>query len=182
MSFSAKNSIQNFILGFCFVFLLLGVAHAFQPGEKAPDFSLPNLEGKTVSLSSYSGQVVVLELGTTWCPGCRFQSEEIGKLVELFAGERVAIYEIFMQETADTVRSYLGEMGLGTGHALLDDGQVQRAYNIYLIPRVLVVDASGKVVFDRGMVKAVELEAVVRSLLKKMPKKSPEEPPGRTES
>lgn len=166
MNFSVRNFIQNAGVVFTLLLLSLGSAHAFQSGEQVPDFSLPDLAGKTVSLSSYSGQVVVLELGTTWCPGCRFQSAEIGKLAELFAGEEVAVYEIFMQETADTVRSYLEGLELDTAHALLDDGQVQRAYNVYLIPRVLVINGEGKVVFDRGMVEASELETIIRPLLK----------------
>ncbi len=35
-----------------------------------------------------------------------------------------------------------------TFHALLDDGQVYKAYNIYLIPRLLVIDPEQVVQFD----------------------------------
>jgi hypothetical protein len=35
-----------------------------------------------------------------------------------------------------------------TFQALLDDGQVYKAYNVYLIPRLLVVDAEQSIRFD----------------------------------
>ena len=43
----------------------LGLA-AFQEEVAAPEFTLPDLQGKEVSLSDYRGQVVFLTFWTTW--------------------------------------------------------------------------------------------------------------------
>ena len=37
----------------------------------APDFAVPDLSGQAVRLSNLRGQVVLLNLWTTWCPPCR---------------------------------------------------------------------------------------------------------------
>lgn len=44
------------------------------------DFTLPDLEGKPVSLSDYRGKWVIVNYWATWCPPCL---EEIPELVSL---------------------------------------------------------------------------------------------------
>jgi peroxiredoxin len=56
----------------------LGVTSAEHP--LAPEFSLPELTGKTLNLSDYRGKVVFLDFWATWCEPCR---EEIPHFVEL---------------------------------------------------------------------------------------------------
>jgi peroxiredoxin len=46
----------------------------------APDFSLPNLSGGELDLSTYRGKVVLLDFWATWCVPCR---EEIPHFVDL---------------------------------------------------------------------------------------------------
>jgi len=140
-------------------------ALGFQVGEEATVFTLPNLAGEKVSLSDYRGKLVVLELGTTWCPGCRFQNKEMARIDEMFADSQVQVLEVFMQETPETVRDYFKDLELSDAHALIDDGSVQKGYNVYLIPRVVIIDTDGKVLFDAGMTEAKVIEEKLRALL-----------------
>jgi len=140
-------------------------AAAFQPGEQAPAFTLKDLAGREVSLADFRGQLVVLDLGTTWCPGCRYQNRELAKIDSMFDDNQVRILEIFMRETAETVRGFLKGLDLSEANALLDDGSVQKGYNVYLIPRVLIVDGKGRVRFDAGLTGADEIETKIRTLL-----------------
>ncbi|WP_158247110.1 TlpA family protein disulfide reductase [Geothermobacter hydrogeniphilus] len=140
-------------------------AAAFQPGEAAPNFTLKDLAGRDVSLADLRGQLVVLDLGTTWCPGCRYQNRELAKIDSMFDDSQVRILEIFMRETVETVRGFLKGLDLPEGNALLDDGSVQKGYNVYLIPRVLIIDGQGRVRFDAGLTGADEIETQIRALL-----------------
>lgn len=49
------------------------------------DFTLPDLEGKSVSLSDYRGKWVIVNYWATWCPPCL---EEIPDLVDLYEHNR----------------------------------------------------------------------------------------------
>ena len=49
------------------------------------DFTLPDLEGKSVSLSDYRGKWVIVNYWATWCPPCL---EEIPDLVDLYENNR----------------------------------------------------------------------------------------------
>ncbi|MDT8441563.1 MAG: TlpA disulfide reductase family protein [Desulfuromonadales bacterium] len=129
--------------------ILPGSALGLGIGESAPDFQLPALDGQTVSLADYRGRVVLLKLATTWCPTCGQLSAEIAKAGEFLKEADAVFLDVFVQDTAEMVQRHLeGKTYAMTSHALLDDGQAYKAYNVYLIPRLLFIDGRGKVRYD----------------------------------
>ena len=141
---------HTFTLLLLLVFCLAPVAAlAIETGTQAPDFTLKSLQGQEVSLSDFKGRLVLLKLATTWCPTCKQLSAEIEKVGEFLQEQDVVVLDVFIQDSAPMVEKYLGETEPPmTFFALLDDGQVYEAYNVYLIPRLLVVDATQSVRFD----------------------------------
>lgn len=139
----------------CAVFLLALLCmaptcvFAIEAGETAPGFKLQSLTGEEVSLSDFKGRLVLLKLATTWCPTCKLLSAEIGKVGSFLKEQNVVVLEVFVQDSKETILKYLGDHEPPmTFHALLDDGQAYEAYNVYLIPRFLVVDREQVVRFD----------------------------------
>ena len=49
---------------------VLDIALKLQPGQPAPEFTLPNLDDQPVSLSQFKGQVVLLDFWASWCVPC----------------------------------------------------------------------------------------------------------------
>ena len=62
------------------LFFLLALLVATQALAEPVDFTLPDLDGKPVSLSDYRGKWVIVNYWATWCPPCL---EEIPELVSL---------------------------------------------------------------------------------------------------
>ena len=142
-----------------------GPACALEAGEAAPDFSLQSITGEQVSLSDFKGRVVLLKLATTWCPTCKQLSAEISRAGADLAANNVVFLDVFVRDSKSTVEEYVAGAGYPMAfHALLDDGQVYEAYNIYLIPRLLLVDADQVVRFDSAgrNVSAEDIKAMVR--------------------
>jgi len=142
-----------------------GPASALEAGEQAPGFSLQSITGEEVSLADFKGRLVLLKLATTWCPTCKELSAEISRAGVELAANNVAFLEVFVRDSKATVEEYVRDAGYPmTFHALLDDGQVYEAYNVYLIPRLLLVDADQVVRFDSAgrPVSAEEINALVR--------------------
>ena len=125
------------------------MAVAIETGIQAPDFKLKSLQGEDVSLSDFKGRLVLLKLATTWCPTCKELSAEIEKVGEFLKELDVVVLEVFVQDSPEMVKKYLGDTEPPmTFRALIDDGQVYEAYSVYLIPRVLVIDAEQIVRFE----------------------------------
>jgi len=72
----------------------------------APDFTLNQIDGTPLQLSSYRGKVVLLDFWATWCVPCR---EEIPHFVELqkkYGKQGLQIIGVSMDDTIDPVRPF----------------------------------------------------------------------------
>ena len=154
---------------FFILLLLLSVptfAGAVEIGKPAPGFTLPTLEGKSVSLADFKGKVVLLKLATTWCPSCSQLSRELAAIGEFLKEKDVVLLEVFLQDTPEMIARYLEGKRLPMQHyALIDDLQAYRGYGIYLIPRLLVVDREQKVRYDNGAAATILPAAEIRKLV-----------------
>ncbi len=136
-----------------------------QVGSEAPDFKISDLEGNKVSLSDYKGQIIILKLGTTWCPGCIGQSADLLKIGPILKDQGVVLVDVFIQETSRSVRKFLkGKDFVMPTVPLLDDGQAHAAYQVYLIPRLLIIDQKFRVVHDGLRLNAKEVQEKVAAL------------------
>ncbi len=161
-----RTLLSTLLVFFVILILPVTVALALENGESAPDFTLPALDGGQVSLESLRGRVVVLDLATTWCPSCQQQMGELEALQDFFRQNDVAVLQVFLQDTEEMVREHVGERNHPKFFAhLLDDGQVRRAYNVYLIPRLLVLDRDLKVARDGSLMTAEAMRQLVQQLV-----------------
>ncbi len=136
-----------------------------QVGSEAPDFKISDLEGNKVSLSDYKGQIIILKLGTTWCPGCIGQSADLLKIGPLLKDQGVVLVDVFIQETSRSVRKFLkGKDFVMPIVPLLDDGQAHAAYQVYLIPRLVIIDQQFRVVHDGLRLTTEEVQEKVAAL------------------
>jgi peroxiredoxin len=124
-------------------------------GKQAPDFTLPDLDGKEVKLSSFEGKVVVLE----WFnPGCPFvkKSHTVGSLVgtaQQHAKNEVVWLAINSNASGkqghDPAMNKEAVKTWALAHPILRDvdGKVGKAYGATNTPHMFVIDKAGKVVY-----------------------------------
>jgi peroxiredoxin len=115
-------------------------------GDDAPDFTLADLRGEPIQLSSLRGQkVVVLDFWATWCGPCRMAMPGLQQIHDELAKDGIELVSVNQGEKAEQVRSFI-ERKKYTFRTVLDgDGAVGDRYGVRALPTVVVVDKQGKV-------------------------------------
>ncbi|MGH7932572.1 MAG: peroxiredoxin family protein [Candidatus Binataceae bacterium] len=117
-------------------------------GEMAPGFTLTDLKGQKISLSSLRGKVVFLNIWATWCPPCREEMPSIESLYKEFHKDGNFVILAVSQDVAGAkaVIPYVKQNGL-TFTVLLDPrNAVGEAYSVSGIPETFIIDQQGRIV------------------------------------
>ncbi len=121
-------------------------------GERAPDFTLPDLDGKSVSLSDFRGHVVILDFWASWCPPCRASMPKLREYYEEFKDRGLVLVGVSLDRSAEDARYFLEKNGYTDfiplwGSVSASQG-VAREYGIYGIPHTFVLDPEGVIRFS----------------------------------
>lgn len=114
--------------------------------KPAPEFTLNDLQGKPVSLSSFRGKVVILNFWATYCPPCVEEMPHLQAFYKDWVDKDVVLLAINAGgEDFSTVNSFMQKNGY-TFTVLLDSrGEVAGKYNVNLIPVSVFIDQEGKI-------------------------------------
>src|SRR5258705_11091448 len=113
---------------------------------KAPDFTLRDAGGGTVSLSGYRGNLVLLNFWATWCGPCREEMPSMEQLSRNFGGQGFTILAVNQKESAAQVERFMKTNGLNFRAPLDTDGRVSNSYRVYGIPVSYLIDANGQAI------------------------------------
>ncbi len=103
-----KCKMSIWIIGlFLFSLSSFGCQKEVGAGPQAPDFSLPDLSGKTVTLKQYRDNVVILDFWATWCPPCRASIPELVKLQERYKDKGLVVLGISTDDQRKVNNEYL---------------------------------------------------------------------------
>ena len=124
-------------------------------GQTVPDFTLKDIDGKTVKLSDFRGKTVLLLFWASWCPDCRAEIPQIKAMHTLANPNSVAFVSVSFDREYDTWKQFVPENSL-PGVQLFDpegmkESKIGEAYHIRWIPSMYVIDPQGKVVLGTVM-------------------------------
>lgn len=112
-------------------------------GGAAPDFTVKDLEGKDLKLSTLKGSVVLVNFWATWCPPCKEEIPSMIKLNKAMTGKAFRMLAISIDEGGkDAVLQYFkGNRDLPT--YLDNEGQTSQLYGTTGVPETYIVDKQG---------------------------------------
>ena len=111
----------------------------------AVDFELPVLSSDTRrSLSSFEGDVILLNFWASWCPPCIEEMPSMQALYEQLGGAGFEIVAVNLQEDPATVQSFIDKNGYDFPVLLDRSGSVAREYGVRGIPTSYVVHSDGR--------------------------------------
>ena len=134
------------------VLVALSAALKLQPGQAAPDFTLPDLDGQLVSLSQFKGQVVLLDFWASWCVPCINDLPYLRKVKEKTADWPVVFVNISLDVDEIAWREAIDKHEIKGVHVRAGSGSdVAKSYQVMGIPSYYLVDSQGLIVEDSDL-------------------------------
>jgi thiol-disulfide isomerase/thioredoxin len=151
--FSLPSTIRTPLLGLSFALLALSCRQQVSVpmgGEvkpvPAPDFTLPDLEGRAVSLKDHAGKVVLIDFWATWCAPCRKELPMFQALQNQFRDRGFEVIGISLDEESEkVVPPFIKTVGINYTNLLGDDDIAELYGPIAGIPTFVLVDRDGKI-------------------------------------
>jgi thiol-disulfide isomerase/thioredoxin len=111
------------------------------------EFTLKDVNGRDVSLSAYTGKVLMINFWATWCPPCRIEIPGLRDLYDRYRRQGLEIVGINVDEPPSTIRPYARDMQINYP-LLIGQGRddVKEALGpLAGVPTTLLIDRNGTV-------------------------------------
>jgi peroxiredoxin len=116
-------------------------------GQLAPDFTLKDIDGKTVRLSDYRGKAVVLNFWATWCPPCKVEMPWLVDLENKYRSQGLQVIGVALDEAGkDEIAKFARQMNLNYPVLIGDDNTADAYGNVQMLPTTFYINAEGKIV------------------------------------
>ena len=120
-----------------------------QIGKVAPEFSLPDTAGVSVSLSDFKGKYVLLDFWASWCPPCRRENPNVVKAFNEYKDKNFTIVGISLDKDKSKWMKAIADDNLAWTH-LSDlkywDSEIPALYWVRGIPANVLLDPDGVIV------------------------------------
>ena len=132
-------------------------------GQKAPDFKMTLIDGKSQSLSDLKGKVVVLQFTASWCKVCREEMPHLEKDVwQKHKDEDFVLIGIDKDEPLEKVKKFINQTEVTYPIALDPAAEI---FSLFAdkqsgVTRNIVIDKKGKIVFLTRLFNESEFSAM----------------------
>lgn len=144
-----KNAIAIALL-----FFSMAANAQIKTGVAAPEISLPDAKGSTVSLSSFKGKVVLIDFWASWCGPCRRANPHVVKLYEKYKNQGFEVFGVSIDSKKNAWLKAIKHDNIQYTQVNDNGGwnaATADAYGVDAIPATFLVNKN-------GIIEAVDLE------------------------
>ena len=147
-----------------------GSEYALIPADSrapAPDFTLTDLNGRTISLSQFRGKVVLLDFWAVECAGCKVEIPWYVAFDKTYRDKGLALIGIDMYgESPAVVKPFMEKEHMKYPVAIGNDALGER-FHVEEMPLTLLIDRSGRIALSHaGIVDKTQFEKDIQELLR----------------
>jgi peroxiredoxin len=127
---------------------LIAKKEAVQVGKIAPDFTLPDPDGKPISLKDFRGKYVLVSFWAGWCPDCRRENPFIVEAYNKYKNKNFTVLGVSIDRNRETWLNTVEKQGL-TWTQVSDlkywQSDVVNLYAIRWVPTGILLDPDGRI-------------------------------------
>lgn len=114
-------------------------------GSAAPDFTLKDTLGKSVSLSDFKGKVVYIDFWAAWCLPCKIENVKVKSIKEAYANKDVVFLYITKDFSETVWEDVIKDQNIKGVH-LMGNKDVFATYKASGVPTYILVNKEGNIV------------------------------------
>jgi len=111
----------------------------------APDFTLPQLDGQELRLSSYRGKLVLLDFWASWCEPCRVETPHLIELQQKYRDRGLQIIGVSMDDSPDPARVFYQQFHMNYP-VVMGNAKTGELYGGVLgLPSAFLIERDGRI-------------------------------------
>ncbi|MBP1988933.1 thiol-disulfide oxidoreductase ResA [Paenibacillus eucommiae] len=139
-----------------------------QVGDKAPDFTLLDLNGQPHNLSDFKGKNILINFWGTFCKPCKDEMPALQRQYEKWNEQGVVFLAVNMDTSEITVQSFMDQYNLNLPVLLDSKEQVRKNYGVMDYPSTFFIGKDGKIVIKKiGEMKETYIQETIQALVSK---------------
>jgi len=138
---------RNPIAALAAVLMLALPALAAAADVQAPAFTLQSVDGKTVSLAQYKGDVVMINFWASWCGPCRQEMPLLDDIYKQYKDMGFVLLGVNVEPDPHNANAWLSKTPVSYPILYDPKSQVSQLYSVQAMPTTVIVDRQGVVRF-----------------------------------
>ena len=142
----SASSLKGFVKGIALAAVFASAALASSSSGPAPGFQLSGRGGKTIDLSQFKGQVVMINFWATWCAPCRQEMPLLEDIYKKYKPMGFTLVGVNVEPDAKGAEAWLSKQKPVSFPIAFDtDSKVSKMYKVAVMPSTVFVDRKGNI-------------------------------------